>query len=149
MLFLMVSLTLTIFERKRNARKNEVLEKHPYAVWKGKNGFWYTYLPNSTKSKGRELKKRKQEDDIYDLIISYYKGDHINVDENHKQYKPKVHRFREENTFKKWFENLKSISWILWTYQIIQFLNIPVITTDFSKIPRLNFVGLVIWIRII
>ena len=26
-------------------KRKKYLEKHPYAVWEGKNGFWYTHFP--------------------------------------------------------------------------------------------------------
>ena len=27
-------------------KRKELLSTHPYAVWEGKNGKWYTYLPD-------------------------------------------------------------------------------------------------------
>lgn len=35
-------------------KRKEMLEKHPYKIWEGKDGKWYTYLPD--KKKGRLLK---------------------------------------------------------------------------------------------
>ena len=54
------------FEMKAMKRK-EILKK--YHVWQGKNGLWYTYLPD--KEKGRILKKRKTKESIEDAIISF------------------------------------------------------------------------------
>ena len=34
-------------------KRKELLNTHPYAVWEGKNGKWYTYLP--VEEKGRVL----------------------------------------------------------------------------------------------
>ena len=36
--------------------KIEILKKHPYAIWQGKDENWYTYLPG--KEKGRVKKKK-------------------------------------------------------------------------------------------
>lgn len=43
-------------------RKKELLAKHPYQPWQGKNGSWYVYLPD--KERGRILKKRKTKEGI-------------------------------------------------------------------------------------
>lgn len=48
----------------------ELLAMHPYDVWQGKNGSWYTYLPD--KKKGRILKKRATEEKIKDCIVEFY-----------------------------------------------------------------------------
>ena len=52
-------------------RRKELLEKHPYKIWKGKDGEWYTYLPRQ--GNGRVLKKRKSKSDLEKIIIDYYK----------------------------------------------------------------------------
>ena len=43
-------------------KRKEILDKHPYKIWEGKDGKWYTYLPDE--ENGRVLKKRKTEKDI-------------------------------------------------------------------------------------
>ena len=48
-------------------RRKLLLSKHPYSIWKGNDGKWYTYLPNV--EKGRILKKRTSEKAIEDLIV--------------------------------------------------------------------------------
>ena len=40
-------------------KRKEILEKHQYSIWEGKNGKWYTYLPDEEKNRGKVLKKRK------------------------------------------------------------------------------------------
>lgn len=52
-------------------KRKELLEKHPYKIWKGKDGEWYTYLPRQ--GNGRVLKKRKSKSDLENIIIDYYK----------------------------------------------------------------------------
>ena len=52
-------------------KKKELLAKHPYKIWQGKDGEWYTYLPRQ--GNGRVLKKRKSKSDLENIIINYYK----------------------------------------------------------------------------
>jgi integrase len=47
------------------------LSLHRYERWQGKNGKWYTYIPEK---EGRVLKKRNSEEDILNLIVSFYKS---------------------------------------------------------------------------
>lgn len=56
---------------KMNERKR-FLEKHEFETWQGKNGLWYTYLPDNVK--GRRLIKRKTKESIDDEIVTYYKS---------------------------------------------------------------------------
>ena len=39
----MIDLAYVREQIEMNKRK-EVLEKHPYSIWEGKNGYWYTYI---------------------------------------------------------------------------------------------------------
>lgn len=57
-------------EKIEMQKRKEILEKHPYSIWKGKDGKWYTYLPD--KEKGRILKKRVTKELIEDDIVDYY-----------------------------------------------------------------------------
>ena len=50
-------------------KRQELLNNHPYKIWCGSNGKWYTYLPDETK--GRVLKKKSTRKDIEDEIIKY------------------------------------------------------------------------------
>lgn len=52
-------------------KKKELLAKHPYQPWQGKNGSWYVYLPD--KERGRILKKRKTKEGIESAIVAYQK----------------------------------------------------------------------------
>ena len=36
-------------------KREELLKKHPYKIWQGKDGKWYTYLPDE--GKGRSMIK--------------------------------------------------------------------------------------------
>lgn len=60
----------TIQEKMIMNERKKYLEKHPYKIWEGKDGKWYTYLPNGD---GRRLVKRTNEKTLQDEIIKYYK----------------------------------------------------------------------------
>lgn len=51
-------------------KRKELLSNHPYKIWEGTNGKWYTYLPDE--DKGRILKKRSSKKDIEDIVIIYW-----------------------------------------------------------------------------
>lgn len=53
--------------------KKRILEQHEYSKRSGKNGFWYTYIKDSTKKGGRRLVKRTTEEKIDKVIIEEYK----------------------------------------------------------------------------
>lgn len=74
---------------------DELLLKHPYEIWQGKNGKWYTYLPD--KKKGRVLKKLSTEKKIKDLIVAYYKEQEENptVAEVFSEWLERKLRFKE------------------------------------------------------
>ena len=44
----------SIIEMKK---RQELINNHPYKIWEGSNGKWYTYLPDEMK--GRILKKKE------------------------------------------------------------------------------------------
>lgn len=52
--------------------KKRILEQHEYSKWSGKNGFWYTYVKDTTKKDGRRLVKRTTEEKIDKVIIDEY-----------------------------------------------------------------------------
>ena len=56
----------SIIEMKK---RQELLNSHPYKIWMGSNGKWYTYLPDE--EKGRVLKKKSTRKDIEDVVIQY------------------------------------------------------------------------------
>lgn len=68
--------TTLIQEQIRMKKNNELLQKHPYKIWEGKDGKWYSYFPD--KEKGRVLRKRNTEELIKDEIIAYWKKQESN-----------------------------------------------------------------------
>ena len=65
----------TIQDKVKMNKRKELLEKHPYAITKGADGFYRTYLPKS--DGGRKQIKRKYEEDIIDIVCEYWGGDEI------------------------------------------------------------------------
>lgn len=53
-------------------KRKELLEKHPYKIWEGKDGKWYTYLPDD--KKGRVQRERTSQVEIENLVINYWKA---------------------------------------------------------------------------
>lgn len=92
--------------RKRKEMKNreDILNGHPYSIWNGANGGYYTYLPD--KEKGRVLKKRKSREDIENLIIGFYRK---NEDGKKKAQivKPRPRKTINKKSFKNVFNMLK------------------------------------------
>lgn len=50
--------TAHVQEQMEMQKRNDLLEKHPYEIWRGKNDNWYTYLLDE--KNGRVLKKEKR-----------------------------------------------------------------------------------------
>lgn len=49
-------------------KRKELLDKHPYGYWQGKNGKWYVYLPD--KEKGRVLKNATHKKRLRMLLLA-------------------------------------------------------------------------------
>lgn len=67
-------------EQVEMKKRNELLEKHPYKIWEGKDGKWRTYLPDE--EKGRKLLKRNSKQEIELCVINYIQQ---NSEENIKK----------------------------------------------------------------
>lgn len=53
-------------------KRKEILANHKYKIWQGKDGRWYTHLPDE--EKGRVLKKRNTKEEIENIVIDFYGG---------------------------------------------------------------------------
>ena len=62
--------TALVQEKIEMQKREKILEKHPYAIWEGKDGKWHTYLPNGDE---RKHVKRKEKKDIENIVIEYWK----------------------------------------------------------------------------
>ena len=69
-------------------KRTELLKKHPYKIWEGKDGKWRTYLPDE--EKGRILKKRSTENAIKDMIVEYYLQEAKNESKCEKEKKRNI-----------------------------------------------------------
>ena len=87
--------TSYVQDQIKMSKREELLEKHPYKIWEGKNSKWYTYLPCKEKEESRILKKRNTEKEIEDVIVSYWREQEENpaIDEIfHEWLSKKVER---------------------------------------------------------
>ena len=55
-------------------KREEFLKRHKYNIYKGRDGFWYTYLPDETKKFKRRQVKRKSREAVEDAVVEYYKN---------------------------------------------------------------------------
>lgn len=53
--------------------RQEVLKRHPYKITQGKDGYWRTYLKDDTKKDGRRQIKKKNQKNIEDEVVAFYK----------------------------------------------------------------------------
>lgn len=54
--------------------RQKYLDEHVYSVWQGKNGKYYTYLPDAKSNRGKKLVKRTTLESIQDEIVKFYKA---------------------------------------------------------------------------
>ena len=52
-------------------RREELLAMHTYSIWQGKDGKWFTYLPDE--QKGRIQRERNTREEIEDIVVCYWK----------------------------------------------------------------------------
>lgn len=60
-----------VLEQLEKMKTQELLNKHTYEIWEGKDGKWRTYLPDP--KKGRRLVKKTKRENVEKEIINYYK----------------------------------------------------------------------------
>lgn len=76
-------------ERIEMHKRSELLFNHPYEIYQGSDGNWYTYLPDE--SNGRKKVKRKTKEDVENRVIEYWRE---------KEENPTV-----ESIFREWVED--------------------------------------------
>ena len=60
-------------QNKMNKQQKQLmLEQHPYSIWQGKNGRWYTYLSDDTKNEGRKRIVKTDKANLEKEILKYY-----------------------------------------------------------------------------
>ena len=65
----MIDMSYVQEQMEMNKRK-ELLDKHPYKIWEGKDGKWYTYILGE---EGRKLVKRRARQEVEDAVVDYWK----------------------------------------------------------------------------
>ena len=99
-----------------NMKREELLKKHCFDIWQGKNGKWYTYLPDE--EKGRVQKSRTTQKALKDLIVEFYKEVEFNpfIEEVYKRWISEKMEYNEicqgtydryECDYKKYFTDSK------------------------------------------
>ena len=59
-------------------KRKQYLDQHPYSIWQGKNGSWYTHIPCESSSSGRKKIKRNSREKVEAAIVDYYsKGEPV------------------------------------------------------------------------
>lgn len=74
-------------------QRESTLNQHPYDIWQGTNGRWYTYIPDSTKKNNRRLIAKSSKINIEKEVIDYY--------ESHSEAK-KLERITLESIYPEW-----------------------------------------------
>ena len=107
-------------ERIEMTKREELLKKHPFEIWKGSDNLWHTYLPDE--EKGRMHKKRKNRKDLEDVVVDYWKRE---------EEDPTV-----KDVFYKWINSkleLKEISKATYDRYERDFKKFFIQTSDFGK----------------
>ena len=63
----------SIHTQMQLSERQKYLEEHQYAIYQGKDGLWYTYLPGE---EGRDKIKRKSKEAVEDVVYEFYKKRH-------------------------------------------------------------------------
>lgn len=75
-------------ELKEMDERKKYLNKHPNKIWKGKDGYWRTYIPDS--EKGRKMIKKNTKKEVEDIIVQYYR------DEEAITFKKSFHKWEQQ-----------------------------------------------------
>lgn len=98
--------TALVQEKIEMQKRKEILEKHPYEIWRGKNEKWYTYLPDV--EKGRVLKKRTTREAIEDVVVDYYYNEEKNKIITFKDYFFRYAELKKEIVSSNTYERYKN-----------------------------------------
>lgn len=112
----MIDLT-TLHSQIEMAERKRYLENHNQRLWQGKDGCWYTYLPQNGK---RGVVRRTQKKAVEDAIVDYYRSEEENPDIRHlyeswvneklEMGEIKKGTFDKYNTdFDRWFADIEKV----------------------------------------
>lgn len=81
------------------------LRHHKYAIWQGKDGAWFTTLPDPTKERGVRQIKRRNRHDLDIAIYDWYNGfETNNKDDALRDYSNKLESEKLKNDFSSYKE---------------------------------------------
>jgi len=81
-------------------KRERILKNHQFAVWKGGDNKWHTYLPDA--DKGRVHRKRNTKEEIDNVIIEYYTQEE--KEKKAQEHKRLEDEYRFSASFQKWRE---------------------------------------------
>ena len=61
-------------EEMRKSKITEIIESHPYKIYQGKDGKWYTHIPDDSKSEKRRKIVRATLEEIHEVLYDHYTG---------------------------------------------------------------------------
>ena len=53
-------------------QKEDIINKHPYSIWQGKDGRWRTHVSDDTQKPGRKLIVKSTKEKLYEALIKHY-----------------------------------------------------------------------------
>lgn len=106
----------TIQKKVEMNERIKFIERHNYSIWQGKDGKFYTYLPDKKSKRGKRLVKRISKSAIDDEIVKFYKSleNEPTVKEIYTAWMAKKIDYQEitnqsknkyDTNFKRFFEN--------------------------------------------
>ena len=61
-------------EEMRQSKITEIIKAHPYKIYQGKDGKWYTHIPDDSKSEKRRKIVRATLEEIHEVLYDHYSG---------------------------------------------------------------------------
>ncbi len=126
-------------------KRRELLEKHPYKIWEGRDGKWYTHFYDDNGN--RIIRKRKTKNEIEDLVCDYWKekSENPTIEEVFREWISKKLKYKEiqkgsadryETDFKRFFvesgfsqKHIKQIE----EDDIEEFVRVQIVAHDLSE----------------
>lgn len=122
--------TALLQEKIEMQKREELLKKHTYNIWQGKDGKWRTYLPDE--EKGRKLIKRVTKESLEDSIIKFLnessedeKKRKIAKEITLKAIFPEWLRFKQIHTQSTSYTKRITADWKRFYSEQIDFINTP------------------------
>ena len=88
-------------EEMKKSKLTEILDDHPYKIYQGKDGKWYTHIPDDSKPEKRRKVVRTTLAAIHEVLYDHYTG---------ATEKRELSRQTVEKLYPKWLEHKKLIT---------------------------------------